>query len=515
MSDEAKDYGPEADFSPSERLAFQLKKLMRVLRTQRGGSKTGKKVFWKELAITVVLLAIWQAFSYWVPNPVIKAGMIDESLVLAPRRVFSIGALGIAPYLLAHWGIFWIVMIFSRLRRMEFRYRFSLNRYVLLLTFGLALFQGAGTLRWWEGLQSPDGTAVLPYFQSHPVLYWLVGLSGLMAGVAITLIFLYLVQRHGLPCPLTCMLVWTAFINGNSWRGLRRFVRSIRDASLYPGVRLFTLLAIFVVGVLLLWIVFRGIFLRYRDSRLKSYLRRLLSAEPPVYIFGRVSIYFLFTLITGMLSIATTIGYVLQGPKILGFFPKWTTRPIIVDPIILVLMVPSAFLVYRLIYNPALRFQMGERLGLEESGEGLKQKAVAALLAWCGFGAAIFILGEAKDFVLVRSGPYVDLFYFTLWDVLLVLFTVYFLQSLYRLRQDGLHAVVLTHGYYEPLFAAKALLEREGIRSHIWGEPFAMLYGLIVGPAAMKQLLVAEADRERAAALLAPALKSEELNDPT
>ena len=167
-----------------------------------------------------------------------------------------------------------------------------------------------------------------------------------------------------------------------------------------------------------------------------------------------------------------------------------------------VVAVPSALAAYRLLYNPTLRHRLGTALCLEESAADLREKALYSLILWCGFAAFVILLGWPRRVLGDWSSTFEFVFWFQLWDVVLLILTVVLLRNFYKLRAEGLRCPILSHGYYEPLYAARALLEQNGIRSQIWGEPFAMLFGFIVGPIGLKRLLVSDADRGRALELL-------------
>ncbi|MEJ2421559.1 MAG: hypothetical protein P8018_07535 [Acidobacteriota bacterium] len=447
MSDEAKDYGPEADFSPSERLAFQLKRLMRVLRTQRGGSKTGKKVFWKELAITVVLLAIWQAFSYWVPNPVFRWDAA-KPMYGVPRSYIRIGALGITPYLVAHGLMFWIVMVFSRLRRMEFRYRFRLNYHVLGLTVFFSLLQG-----WIRMQQGGSREIIQPFFLGHPNLYRLVGVSAFAAGVCFSLWILSLIHRYGLPCPLTCMLVWAAFAHFYFISQTGRALHSVGVTKNHPRQWIFMILMGLILLVIFMWAGGAKVWRTVRETRTARLFMRLKFFEPPFYVFGQFSIHF----VGGALGVAADLVFLvtilggLSWRDPMSRFTNWQLQHYGAAILIAMALVPlGAVAVYRLIYNPVLRLKLGRTLGLEEPADGLRKQTWAALLAWCLFGVGMLGITYFKSSFLNVYWPYVSLPYFSVWSLVLLAFTVVFLRRLYRLRLEGPHAVLLTHGYYEP-----------------------------------------------------------------
>jgi len=89
-----------------------------------------------------------------------------------------------------------------------------------------------------------------------------------------------------------------------------------------------------------------------------------------------------------------------------------------------------------------------------------------------------------------------------LWDFFLFALTAVLFRTHYACRGEGFRHAVYSHGYNEPIYAVKKYLEREGIASRIMGEPFALFNGYLVGPVAMKHLLVRESDIARAEELI-------------
>jgi hypothetical protein len=514
-------WGRIVENSPSEQLLAWVRSTVECAGKRSGAESSlkGRKTFWRELIVTMALLAFWRAVVTGLPIPVVRwvvAKQFADQFGWFWGKL-SIGALGLGPYLLAHSVMFWVVMVFSRLRRMEFRYLFSLNTHVLGLTFILAIAQAWYHLSWLTGICAP-GTGqmgVSPYFWSHQIAYRLVGISALVAGLAFTLFILQLIQQFGIPCPLTCMLIWTEIINLDV---LRMPWRVIKQISLNQGGNHPQMTAAVKVGtavflsVLVIALVTGIVTTRLGSSgwatRLAVRLSRFWPDEPRPYYLGTNISNVIYTGLVLLLQVVLFI-VIIAGIGVRDALTKllnWLDRPPHPYLMIACMAVLSLFLFYRLVYNPALRHQLGAKLGLTEELEPMRVEARRALVFWCVFILLMIGAGWLRSAMMRAPLTIETLGPFYVWDIVLLVFTICMLRGYYRLRREGLDSPVMTHGYYEPLLAARALLGRHNIRSQMWGEPTAFLTGLIVGPAAMKRLLVSVEDRDSAVDLLSAVL---------
>ncbi len=509
------------DLSPSERLGVYLKSLKARLanRTQPQGAPpaTPANTFWRELAVTVALLLVCGVATA-IPVPVVKwhaLASLRGGFGWAVGR-FSITTLGLGPYIIAHWLVFWFVMAVPRLRHMGFRYRYSLNKYVLVFTFLLVVVQAWGIAAWYGGMISPRGERVLlPYFVHHPHALQAVATICLAAGMAFTLMIVALIQRYGIPCAVTCMMIWGAFASLSFFRQLGREFRFgvANDLSIIGGSHR----AAWWFRSGLLWlgaaflILFATVVLIRRlrafptVGRLVDGIQKRWYGEPSPVMFSTLStslIISTFTVVLGLLALSGLFP-ILHLKISQRSFGIWRFEHVALYSLVAAAVaLPSAFIAYRLLYNPALRHRLGAALGLDESLADLKAITRRSLLLWFGFAAFVILLAWPQRVLGDLDGLWSLVFSIHLWDVVLLILTVFLVRKFYRLRAEGLRCPVLSHGYYEPLYAARALLEENGIRSQIWGEPFAMLFGFIVGPIGLKHLLVSEEDLDSASELL-------------
>lgn len=421
---------------------------------------------------------------------------------ILPR--FSLGVLGLGTYFTAHWLMFWIVMAFPSQRKMDFKYNGYLNRRVLWLTMIITLLNAwliVGNFKDWY---SPMGGRLLsPFFQARQPAMYFSAILAITAGVAFTLVVLQLIKRYGIPFPVTCMVLWmTTFSFVHQLRpdlSIENFY--FNTTALNRGPIVLGILLSFAVAIMILYIVIKVVLNRYKETdligTLKHLSRTLLQGEPPAYAFSYMSIAML-AIVTGI--IIDNVGtYLHCSPEISNWY---IAHPTFKPALSAILIIPSAFLVHRLFYNHKLRSMLGSKLGLEESPQGIRHRTIKALTAWCAFAFVVVFLYGLFRFLGWKSHYYFLALSFYIWDFVLLVLAVSLIRRHYKGRKQNFVCPVYSHGYNEPIYAVRSYLEKNGVPCRIMAEPYAFLYGYLIGPVAMKHLLVKESDSEKAGELL-------------
>jgi hypothetical protein len=499
------------DLSPSERLQDWVRNRWR----DRGAEGTLSKdhTLLRQLLVTLGLLVLWQA-AHFIPLPVLSGSAVTEfahqfrsGIPLFSHLIFprvSLLSLGYSPFLQAHFVLFWFVVCIPRLRKMGFSYRWRLDFHVTALSFLLAAGYGMFQLTWFLGIVSPSSATkiVSRYFLDHLLAYRVAGLCALLAGYAFTLLVLRLIRSYGLPFPLTCMVAWDVlFPVVREFLSLEAEPLHVNDP--HGTLRATTAAAALVVLGLLGLFAFKIYTSRVTgaggDGR-NGAVPRFWSEEPSFLAFGLLSASVLFALWQLAQRVLLACGQegVLSLPRLDGELANKALSYGV--PATLGLL--STLLFHRLFYNVRLR----ERLGV-----AIQSPAPSRVIVWRAFGFWCLF------FILVRTGAFLrDAYYPSYpllrvlatplsWDVVLLLLAAAGFMLYARNRRLGFVAPVYTHGYYEPLYAVKALLKDRGIASVFSGEPYALLQGLLVGPLGRKDLLVREPERDLALAVLAEA----------
>jgi len=480
-------------------------------RTSGGG--LGRKVL-----VTFGLLLLWQA-AHFIPLPVLNPealgdwasmhqGALARTLSWAWPQT-SVVALGYGPYLLAHLILLWLVLCVPRLRKMGFVYRRNLDYHVVALTFLIGLLEGIGRLAWCSNMVSPTGRKfVSSYFLAHPASFRIVGLCALLTGLAFTLLILRIIRRHGVPFPLTCMVVWSLLFSV-ARELLSAYPEAVRTEDPKGILRGAIILGVGLVGAL----GSLGAFWLYTDrgpsssdggSRTQSALfGRIVTGEPSFLIFGLLSsgvFMWLWRLSLRVLPLLGESGRTVAGalvlPDVGDGWERWALR----SGTALGLALVSSLVFHRLFYNPDLRGQLGGQLPSPvHSFHGACWRALGIWCLFCGLVA----VGEFLRLEFFPSYPLLRSLATPLpWEVVFLLVATVGFALYARNLRLGFVAPVYAHGYYEPLYAVKSFLEENGIPSVFGGEPYALLHGIIVGPVGRKELLVRESDRGRALELL-------------
>lgn len=467
-------------------------------------------VLLKQLLVTLGLLCLWET-ARRVPLPVLDweavraFGSLHGNTSLLglwmPVDKTSILAVGYSPYILGHLFLFWIVVLLPNLRKSGFRERVDLDRPLYALTFLAAVLSGLGALRVCWGLYTERGVRlVAAYYLENTGAYYGLGLCALLGGTAFTLWVLKSIRRHGLPFPLTCMVLW-ALLFPLALDYARLPVSQWGLADPRGTVRV----ALLVAGILLAAVALATGFWLY-TSRIGQ---RARAGERPPRPMSITDIPFaLFGLLTANITVGVWRGLAQALPH-LGdagravaehmALPELSTplRTLLLQHgVFLGLAVLSTLVFHRLTYNPALEQRLAEEIG---SGEALPQRSYGRTLAtWACFYCLVAALDATRIAFWSDNPLLTPLARPRIWDlVLLALAVGAFALYAQRLRL-GLVVPVYRRGYYEPLSAAKALLEMKGFRVAVGIEPYSLLYGQIVGPLGRKELLVSPEEAPRA-----------------